>query len=81
MKGLGLGGSAEELERALKNLREKQVLAWRLRQRTTVGRRWMSQRLWMGEESGVTRAVRSVKADHDAELKRLKAQLLKGVTE
>ena len=71
----------EELERAPKNQREKQVLAWWLRQRTTVGRRWMSQRLWMGEESGVTRAVRWVKANPDAELKRLKAQLLKGATE
>jgi hypothetical protein len=57
------------------------VLAWWLRQWTTVGRRWMSQRLWMGEESGVTRAIRCVKANHDAELKRLKTQLLKGVTE
>ena len=76
-----LGVRAEELERAPKNLREKQVLAWWLRQRTTVGRRWMSQRLWMGEESGVTRAVRWVKVNLDADLKRLKEQLLKGVTE
>jgi putative transposase len=79
MKALAV--RAEELERAPKNQREKQVLAWWLRQRTTVGRRWMSQRLWMGEESGVTRAVRSAKANHDVELKRLKEQLLKGVTE
>jgi len=65
----------------LENHREKQVLAWWLRQRTTVGRRWMSQRLWMGEESGVTRAVRLVKANPDDEVKRLKEQLRKGVTE
>jgi hypothetical protein len=35
----------------------------------------------MGEESGVTRAVRWVKANQDAELKRLKEQLLKGATD
>ena len=65
MKALGV--RAEELARAPKNLREKQVPAWWLRQRTTVGRHWMSQRLWMGEESAVTRAVGWVKANPDAD--------------
>ena len=41
----------------------------------------LDRTLWLGEESGVTRAVRWVKANPDAELKRLKAQLLKGATE
>ena len=44
-----------------KGLAEKQVLAWWLRGRTTMGRRWISERLGMGEESGVSRAVRKVK--------------------
>ena len=35
----------------------------------------------MGEESGVTRAVRRVKGDPDAHVKRIKEQLLKGVGE
>ena len=43
MKVLGL--CAEAMAGAPKNLRVKQVLAWWLRQRTTVGRRWLSQRL------------------------------------
>ena len=66
---------------APKNLAEKKVLAWCMWHRKIVGRRWLSQRLWIGQEFGVTRAVRWVKANHDVELKRLKAQLLKGVTE
>jgi hypothetical protein len=52
-----------------------------LRQRTTVSRRWISQRLGMGEESGVTRAVRKVKTVQDAKLKRKQQQLLNGVAE
>jgi hypothetical protein len=76
-----LGVRAGVLERAPKNQRQKQVLAWWLRQRTTVGRRWISQRLGMGKESGLTRAVRLVKTNPDAEVKRLKEQLRKGVTE
>jgi REP element-mobilizing transposase RayT len=70
-----------DLARGSKSMVEKQVLAWWLRQRTAVGRRWLSQRLWMGEESGVTRAVRNVKGTADVELKRAKQQLLKGLPE
>ena len=62
-----LGVRAGVLERAPKNQRQKQALAWWLRQLTTVGRRWISQRLGMGEESGVTRAVRLVKTNPDAD--------------
>jgi hypothetical protein len=35
----------------------------------------------MGEESGVTRAVRKVKTVQDAKLKRTQQQLLNGVAE
>jgi putative transposase len=76
-----LGMAEEDLVGTPKNLRQKQVLAWWLRQRTTVGRRWLSQRLCMGEESGVTRSVRMLKSTQDIGLARLKRQLLKDVPE
>ena len=72
-----LGLEARELKRRPKNLREKQALAWWLRQRTTVGRRWISERLGMGEESGVTRAVRTLKGSRTGELERMKRRLLR----
>ena len=68
---------ARGLGRRPKNLVEKQVLAWWLRQRTTVGRRWISERLGMGEESAVTRAVRRVKGNGEGKVKAMKKQLLK----
>ncbi len=68
---------ARELQRRPKNLPEKQALAWWLRQRTTVGRRWISERLGMGEESGVTRAVRTVQGSRAGELERMKRRLLR----
>jgi len=54
---------------------EKQVLAWWLRQRTTVGRRWISERLGIGEESGRSKAVQHVKASRDKQLNRMKQWL------
>jgi hypothetical protein len=51
---------------------EKQVLAWWMRQRTTVGRRWVSERLGMGEASGVSKAIRRVKESGQVELNRIK---------
>jgi REP element-mobilizing transposase RayT len=76
-----LGVKKEELARGPKNMAQKQVLAWWLGKRTTVGRGWMSRRLWMGEESGVTRAVRRVNGNKDARLGRIKSQLLKSAPE
>ena len=56
--GLGvLGVEARRLSEMPKGMAKKQVLAWRLRQRTAVGRRWVSEQLRMGEESGVMRAA------------------------
>ncbi len=74
MKVLGLAAGC--LAERPKGLAEKQVLAWWLRRRTIMGRRWVSERLWMGEESGVSRAVRRVEAGRDGKLKSLKQQLL-----
>lgn len=71
-----LGLPAAGLAERPKGLAEKQVLAWWLRGRTTMGRRWISARLGMGEESGVSRAVRRVQAGKDGKLKSLKRRLL-----
>jgi hypothetical protein len=63
LKALGL--AAGSLPERPKGLAEKQVLAWWLRGRTTMGRRWISERLGMGEESGVSRAVRKVQVGRE----------------
>ena len=59
-----------------KEMPEKLVLAWWLRQQMTVGPRWLSERLW-GDESGVSKAIRSVKESRDAALERARKKLLK----
>ena len=68
--------AVDELESSPKNLAQKCVLAWWLRQRTTVGRRWISERLIMGDESAVTCAVRQMKGKTGRELERMKKQLM-----
>ena len=74
LKALGL--EAGSLPERPKGLAEKQVLAWWLRGRTTMGRRWISERLGMGEESGVSRAVRKVQVGREGKLRTLKRRLL-----
>jgi hypothetical protein len=54
---------------------EKQVLAWWLCQHTTVGRRWVSERLNMGDESRVTQALRRTKAVAEPAVEALKERL------
>jgi putative transposase len=46
-----------------KGMAEKGWLAWALRRRTMVSRRWISQRLGMGVDSRVSRAVSGVETD------------------
>lgn len=75
LKALGL--DKQWLVAKPKGTAEKRVLAWWLRQRTTVGRRWVGQRLCMGEESGVSKAIRLVKEGRNGELNRLKQRLLR----
>ncbi len=78
VQGLGvLGLAGQRLEEKPRGLAEKQVLAWWLRQRTTAGRRWISARLRMGEESRVPKAIRWVKDSRDGELNRLKLRLMR----
>jgi len=75
-KGLAaLGIKGGQLAEQPKGELEKQVLAWWLREYTTVGRRWISERLRMGEESGVSKAVHHVRASRDNRMKRLKQRL------
>jgi hypothetical protein len=78
---VALGMDGERLEAGPKGTAEKQVLSWWLRQRTTARRRWVRKRLWMGEESGVSRAIRLVKESHEGELNRLKQRLLQGLND
>jgi len=76
--GLGLevlGMEGVDLAQAAKGMAEKQVLAWWLCGRTTVRRRWVSERLGMGDESRVSQAIRRVQQPVDPGLARLKKQI------
>jgi hypothetical protein len=55
--------------------RGKEVLAWWLCQHTTARRRWVSERLGMGDESRVTRAIGRLKRKGQPKLERLKRRL------
>jgi hypothetical protein len=72
-----LGVQASQLAETAKGMVEKRVLAWWLRQRTTAGRQWVCERLWMGEVSAVTRAIRMVKSGRDRKVEQLKNRLVK----
>ena len=66
----------QDLLRMAKGATEKQVLAWWLRKRTVVSRKWISQRLNMGDVSRVTRAISVVNAkDKDDSILFLKERL------
>ena len=51
------------------------MLAWWLCQRTTRRRRWVSERLGMGDESRVTQAIGRLKRKEQPKLERLKRRL------
>jgi hypothetical protein len=51
------------------------VLAWWLCQHTTARRRWVSERLGMGDESRVTQAIGRLKRKGQPKLERLKRRL------
>ena len=70
-----LGMEEDDLPYRAKGMAEKQVLAWWLCRRTTVRRRWVSERLRMGDESRVTQAIRRVKQPDDSSLARLKKKI------
>jgi REP element-mobilizing transposase RayT len=65
----------QDLEKMAKGVKEKQVLAWWLRRKTVVSRKWISQRLGMGDVSRITQAVSLLKRSEDISLMKLKKQL------
>jgi REP element-mobilizing transposase RayT len=70
-----LGINESDLEVKAKGAMEKQVLAWWLRKKTVVSRRWISEKLRMGDLSRVTNAVRRVNSGKGSEIRRWKTQL------
>jgi putative transposase len=54
---------------------QKQLLAWWLCQHTTARRRWVSERLGMGDESRVTQAIDWIKQQVEPEVKSLRKRL------
>ena len=73
--------SQTELGRLPKGAPEKVVLAWWVRQRTTVPLRWVSQRLEMGHYSRVTQAVSRMRRRPGAKLAKLRNQLVHALEE
>ncbi len=74
--GLPVVGLKEsEVEGRSKGALEKQVLAWWLCRHTTARRRWVSQRLGMGDESRVTQAIRWVNGAAEPGVRRVRGRL------
>lgn len=70
-----LGWAGREWRQGAKVTREKQTLAWWLRTRTTASCRWVGERLGMGDESSVSRAVGVVRASGEPQVRRWKRAL------
>jgi putative transposase len=73
MRSLGL--NEESLKALPKGSPEKAVLAWWLRENTTVAVRWVSQRLEMGHYTRVTQAISRVARRPNRKHKNLKRKL------
>jgi hypothetical protein len=72
-RGLGvLEVKEQDLRKMAKGVKEKQVLAWWLRKKTVVSRKWLSQRLGMGDVSRITQAVSLLNRSEDISLMKLK---------
>ena len=59
-----------------KSAPEKRVLAWWLRQRTTVSLGWLGERLRMGHYTWVSQGKGMVKRNRDRKLERLLRKLI-----
>jgi hypothetical protein len=70
-----LGVSEGELQVKAKGALEKQLLAWCLRKKTVVSRKWISDKLRMGDLSSVTNAVRKVDSGKENETRKWRIQL------
>jgi hypothetical protein len=71
-----LGLSRKDLAELPKSAPEKTVLAWWLRERTTVPLRWVSQELELGHYTRVTQAISRLKRKPGKKLEKLKRQFL-----
>lgn len=60
LRAFGLPGKSSELEGRGKWIEEKSLIATLIRQRTGVKNRWVAERLAMGHEGNITRAIRKV---------------------
>lgn len=65
----------QDLKRSTKGTYEKQILAWWLRRNTVISRKWISEHLWMGDVSRVTKAISAVNSNRDDDIMRLKNRL------
>jgi hypothetical protein len=70
-----LGISEDELRTKSKGAVEKQVLAWWLKKKTVVSRKWISEKLKMGDLSRVTNAGRKVHSGEENEIRKWKIKL------
>jgi putative transposase len=73
---VALGLAPEDLRKLPKGAPEKTVLAWWLRERTTVSLRWVGEALDMGHYTRVTQAVSRLKRKPGRNLEKLKQRLL-----
>lgn len=72
-----LGISKGELQVKAKGAVEKQLLAWWLKKRTVVSRKWISDKLRMGDLSRVTNAGRKVDLGKEVEIRKWRIKLEK----
>ena len=79
MKGLGLCN--KELVQLPKGAAEKVVLAWWVRERTTVSLRWVSERLEMGHYTRVAQAVSRMRRGPGRRLAKLRHKLIHALGE
>jgi hypothetical protein len=71
-----LGLNEESLRALSKGSPEKAVLAWWLRENTTVTVRWVSERLEMGHYTRVTQAISRITRQSNRRHKTLKRKLM-----
>lgn len=72
---LALGLTEEDLAVLPKSEKRKAVLAWGIRKHTTMGSRWISDRLNMGHIANVTNYVRAMDQAKDQNVLRFRRQL------
>ncbi len=75
MKQLSL--TEKSLESLPKGAPEKKILAWYIRNQTTVSNEWLAVRLKSGHSANISRLVNSVNDKKNKEIQRLKRVLLK----